>query len=243
MKKSILFFSFCLVVAFSLNAQSIPAPPTGPTTTVTFDEPVFEFGQITQGEKVQHIYRFTNTGTQPLVISNAKGSCGCTVPSWPKSPVAPGETAAIVAEFNSKGKMGKQTKTITITANTDPPQTMLKIKGEIYQADENVDTRFALGKDGKPAGAPVVPKKDVPQLNLFPNPTNGVLNIDVSDSIGKSANIEIFNSSGQLVNKLEVDNIDGAIQMSVGEFKNGQYWLSLQVADNERVSLPFVVQK
>ncbi|MFQ5446029.1 MAG: DUF1573 domain-containing protein [Saprospiraceae bacterium] len=111
-----------------------PAAPVGPTTTLSFEETEFNFGKIASGEKVSHEYKFTNTGKEPLVISNAKGSCGCTVPKWPKEPIAPGTSSSILVEFNSKGKSGSQTKQVTITANTDPPQSIIYIKGEVTPA-------------------------------------------------------------------------------------------------------------
>ena len=109
--------------------------PTGPTTTLEFPEATFDFGEIKEGEKVRHGYAFTNTGSEPLVISNAKGSCGCTVPDWPREPIAPGATAEIMVEFNSKGKGSsdgrKQTKRVTVTANTEPANTFLTITGVV----------------------------------------------------------------------------------------------------------------
>lgn len=105
--------------------------PVGPTTTLNFDANEFDYGTIDQGEKVTHIYKFTNTGKEPLIISNAKGSCGCTVPQWPKDPIMPGADGEIKVQFDSKGKRGKQSKRVTITANTDPAQTFLTIKGEV----------------------------------------------------------------------------------------------------------------
>ncbi|TAK40617.1 MAG: DUF1573 domain-containing protein [Saprospiraceae bacterium] len=108
-----------------------PTAPTGPTTTAKFVETEFNFGKVKAGEKVSHEYKFTNTGKEPLVISNAKGSCGCTVPQWPKEPIAPGASSSILVEFDSKGKSGAQTKQVTITANTDPPQSIIYIKGEV----------------------------------------------------------------------------------------------------------------
>ncbi len=111
-----------------------PAAPVGPTTTLSFDELEYDYGIIDEGEKARHTYKFTNTGSEPLIISNAKGSCGCTVPSWPKEPIPPGATGQIDVEFNSKGKKGKQSKRVTITANTDPVQTFLTIKGEVKGA-------------------------------------------------------------------------------------------------------------
>ena len=109
--------------------------PTGPTTTIEFPESTFDFGEIKEGEKVRHGYAFTNTGSEPLVISNAKGSCGCTVPDWPRDPIAPGASSVIKVQFDSRGK-GKvggnpQSKRVTITANTDPANSYLTIKGTV----------------------------------------------------------------------------------------------------------------
>lgn len=108
-----------------------PAPPAGPTTKITFNETEFNFGQVKAGEKVRHEYKFKNTGSEPLIISNAKGSCGCTVPEWPKEPIGVGEEGSILVQFDSKNKNGNQTKQVTITANTDPPQSIIYIKGEV----------------------------------------------------------------------------------------------------------------
>ena len=105
--------------------------PVGPTTTIEFEESTFDFGTIDAGEKVSHTYKFKNTGSEPLVIKDAKGSCGCTVPKWPKEPIAPGATGDILVEYNSKGKKGKETKRVTLTANTTPAQTFLTITGEV----------------------------------------------------------------------------------------------------------------
>lgn len=103
----------------------------GPSTTIEFEESEWDFGKITDGDKVQHNFQFTNTGSEPLTIKNAKGSCGCTVPEWPREPIAPGESGEIKVEFNSKKKPGKQTKRVTITANTEPPQSYLTIKADV----------------------------------------------------------------------------------------------------------------
>ncbi len=110
----------------------VKAPQSNiPVTTMEVSNPEYDFGVITQGEKVSFEYLVKNTGKEPLIISKAKGSCGCTVPKWPKEPIAPGETAEIKVTFSSKGKKGKQRKRVTLTANTDPVQTYLTLMGEI----------------------------------------------------------------------------------------------------------------
>lgn len=113
----------------NLGAKGVEAEL--PKTTVEFENSTLDLGFLKQGEKGSGTFEFTNTGTEPLIISSAKGSCGCTVPKWPKEPIAPGETATIDIEFNSKGKKGKQTKTVTIQANTDPNPMRLTVKADI----------------------------------------------------------------------------------------------------------------
>lgn len=108
-----------------------PAAPAGPTTVMSFEETTFDFGTVQDGEKVSHTYKFKNTGSEPLILSDAKGSCGCTVPQWPREPIAPGAEGEIVVEFNSKNKKGKRNQKVTITANTDPPQTFIYLTGEV----------------------------------------------------------------------------------------------------------------
>jgi len=124
---------------------------TGPKTTIEFDEMTHDFGNIKEGDKVSHVFKFKNTGNEPLIINSAKGSCGCTVPEWPKEPIAPGGDGQIKVEFNSKGKKNKQTKTVTINANTDPNPTRLTIKAEVEPSPESA-AADAAKKDAKPAG-------------------------------------------------------------------------------------------
>ncbi len=98
---------------------------------MTFTEEVYNFGTIQSGEKVEHVFKFTNTGTAPLVIEGAKSTCGCTVPRFPKEAVLPGQSAEISVVFNSKGKSGRQRKPINITANTIPALTTVYIDGKV----------------------------------------------------------------------------------------------------------------
>jgi hypothetical protein len=114
------------------NVQETTATvPTGPTTTVQFNETEFDFGTVDQGEAVEHVYKFKNTGKEPLIINSAKGSCGCTVPTWPKEPIPPGGEGSMTVQFDTKGKSGPQNKKVTITANTNPQQSFIYIKGNV----------------------------------------------------------------------------------------------------------------
>lgn len=102
-------------------------------TVMEFEKTTHDFGTIKDGDAVTYTFIFTNKGTQPLTIQSAKASCGCTVPKWPKEPIAPGEKGEIQATFNSKGKKGTQHKSITITANTNPADTRLYIKANVTE--------------------------------------------------------------------------------------------------------------
>jgi hypothetical protein len=84
---------------------------------------------------VKHTYKFTNTGDEPLIISRAKGSCGCTVPKYTTDPIAPGDSGEMVVEFNTRGKRGRKSQKVTITANTTPPQTFIYIEGDVNPAE------------------------------------------------------------------------------------------------------------
>ncbi len=114
--------------------------PTGPLTTLKFDQDTYDWGKVMDGEKVTHVFKFKNTGSEPLIISNAKGSCGCTVPEWPKDAIAPGKSGEIKVVFDSKGKGavgGKEdSKRVTVTANTDPVDTYLTIKGKVDKKED-----------------------------------------------------------------------------------------------------------
>ena len=101
-----------------------------------FEEEIFDFGTIAQGEKVNFVYKFTNTGDADLIISSAKGSCGWTVPDWPKQPIAPGEVSEIKVVFNSDGKSGNQHKDVSINANTQPALNKIAFKGIVEVPSE-----------------------------------------------------------------------------------------------------------
>lgn len=100
-------------------------------TTVTIIDSIFDFGKVTEGEIVEFSYRFKNTGSLPLVISNATASCGCTVPEKPEAPIQPGETGFIKVKFNSTGRVGVAHKTVTVTSNAAPAFPELLLKGEV----------------------------------------------------------------------------------------------------------------
>lgn len=112
------------------ESKSAQLPPTG----ISFNEREWDFGVINEGDVVEHTFKFTNTGSEPLILESCKGSCGCTVPECPKAPIAPGGSGEIKVVFNSQGKKNAQSKKVTVTANTQPLQTTLTIKAQVTPA-------------------------------------------------------------------------------------------------------------
>lgn len=113
------------------NTTAVTANNVEALTSIVFEEEAFDFGSITQGEKVEHTFKFTNTGENDLVIVSAKGSCGCTIPKWPKEPIAPGASGDMHVIFNSDGKSGKQHKKVSVIANTEPATTVVALRGDV----------------------------------------------------------------------------------------------------------------
>lgn len=96
---------------------------------ITFKEKgIHDFGTITEGDTIEHLFKFTNTGAYPLIINNITVSCGCTTPEWPRDPIEPGEESSVKVRFNSRNKEGEQNKTVTVFANTDPAMTDLQFR-------------------------------------------------------------------------------------------------------------------
>ncbi len=106
------------------------------TTEITFENTEHDFGTITQGDKVTYDFKFKNTGKSELLIKDAKGSCGCTVPEYPKDPISPGQEDIIKVSFNSAGKIGDQIKSVTLFCNIPEGVKVLHIKSNIVSKEK-----------------------------------------------------------------------------------------------------------
>lgn len=131
MKKII--YTTAIVISFlSISCKDGGKIPRDSNSAIMkFESIVHDFGTITEGDKVETTFVFKNTGRTDLLISDAKGSCGCTVPEYPKTPVKSGETGMIKVSFNSAHKNGNQTKTVTLFTNTENKTEILTIKAAI----------------------------------------------------------------------------------------------------------------
>ncbi|QKZ11116.1 DUF1573 domain-containing protein [Spirosoma sp. KUDC1026] len=123
------------------QGESAQASASEKMPQLTFAEKgIYDFGELTEGDTVEHSFEFTNTGEFPLIINNITASCGCTTPEWPREPVAPGAKGSIRVRFNSRGKQGEQNKTVTVFANTDPSMTDLQFKAMVNLKTDSTKT-------------------------------------------------------------------------------------------------------
>lgn len=142
MKKVVLGLSALCMIAFTsckedatakINSENVAAAAerdatAGDFPTISFEEQEHDFGTIKDGTPVETIFKYTNTGNAPLVVSNIKSTCGCTVPQdWSRDPLAPGESAEFTVKFNGKGN-GAVNKSVTLTTNTEQGSEVVKIK-------------------------------------------------------------------------------------------------------------------
>ncbi|MCF6351636.1 MAG: DUF1573 domain-containing protein [Cyclobacteriaceae bacterium] len=102
--------------------------PEGPIPSFEWIATEHDFGTIKENDVVTHVYTFKNTGEVPLIIESVRPSCGCTAPDWTKTPIPVGGEGEVEVKFDSKGKPNAQNKTVTVTANTWPKQTVLRFK-------------------------------------------------------------------------------------------------------------------
>ena len=139
MKKVLSFFVAILVFSAASYAQK---------AAIKFDKSENDFGKIEQGKPVTNIFKFTNTGKEPLILGSVTASCGCTTPVWTKEPIMPGEKGTVSATFNA-GVMGQFTKTVTVPSNAENGTMYLTLKGEVITNKAEAQPAVAGSKKGK----------------------------------------------------------------------------------------------
>jgi hypothetical protein len=140
-----LFLTMCLAAAtFGAYAQEVTPTPAKQEKKANPNGPKFyfpkgethDFGTVKEGPSAEYTFEFKNAGKEPLIISNAQASCGCTTPEWPKEPILPGKTGKILVRYNTQGRPGPIDKTVWITSNavSDKDRYELRIKGNVQPA-------------------------------------------------------------------------------------------------------------
>jgi hypothetical protein len=152
MKKSIYSLLILFITGFTAYAQDeqkveVNNDPNAPE--IVFEKEVHDFGTIEYGGNGTYDFKFSNTGKSPLIISNARGSCGCTVPKWPKEPVAKGQSGSINVQYDTK-RPGPFTKTVTISSNAKSANKVITIKGVVESA-EQTDDQMPVKKENSAA--------------------------------------------------------------------------------------------
>lgn len=153
-KTLISFFLCCFILSGCLrkksqnNEHQIPADivynpntadgdaDTSRLPRITFEKEMHDFGRLIEGEVVSYSFKFKNTGSSDLLITTVSASCGCTVPKYPRLPVKPGAQDYIVVSFNTKGRKGFQHKKLAVISNTQPNNTIIEIKAQVYTPEE-----------------------------------------------------------------------------------------------------------
>lgn len=115
-------FLVCVIALASTSFAQEKKAARQNGAVITWEKKTHDFGNIVQGDKVEHTYYFTNTGNEPLIITNVQVSCGCTTPKWPRDPIPPGGQGELTVGFNSAGKMGMQNKPVTLVSNAVNPE-------------------------------------------------------------------------------------------------------------------------
>jgi hypothetical protein len=148
MKNAILSLGVLLLTTFAVDTVKAQETPMG-GAAIEFEKEVHDYGTMEQHGDGTCEFVFTNTGTAPLIISNAKGSCGCTVPSWPKDPIKPGASSSIKVKYDTK-RIGPINKSVTITSNaTEEPTKVIRIKGTITAAGSGTPVKESSGPVAK----------------------------------------------------------------------------------------------
>ena len=140
MKKFIYSLFIIAAAGYTANAQTADKAANATSAEISFEKETHDFGTIPYEGDGVYEFKFTNTGKQPLIITNARGSCGCTVPTYSKEPIPPGATGAIKVSYDTK-RVGGFTKTVTVESNAQTPTKILTIKGNVEsKEDSNMNT-------------------------------------------------------------------------------------------------------
>jgi hypothetical protein len=227
-----------------LGTQEPDVDYDSPKTTLQFAEYDHDFGQILQNSENPYVFKFKNSGSEPLVISGATGSCGCTVPFYAKDPIMPGEESEIHVVYKPGKQEGNQTKTVTIMANTSPKETILRIKAEVLMTDEAAAPSLFLMDEEQEKAREAIDVVSPGCFVIFPNPTSNELRLDLKEHIGRSADVRIHDQAGKEMLNTRINHISSETsKLDVSMFFEGIYIIAIQVDGQSPMSQCFVVNR
>ncbi|MFP4471516.1 MAG: DUF1573 domain-containing protein [Bacteroidota bacterium] len=139
MKKAVLILATLVFAVMGLSAQTAknanPAQENPNAPEITFEKTVHDYGTVPYQGDGKCEFKFTNTGKEPLILTNVRSSCGCTVPKWPREPILPGQSEVIHVEYKTN-RIGRINKTVTVQSNAKNPNIMLRIKGQVVKEEQ-----------------------------------------------------------------------------------------------------------
>lgn len=150
MKKIALMFTMLVFAAFAMaQTQDQAAPQENPNAPeIEFENNVHDYGTVPYNGDGNCEFTFTNVGKEPLILTNVRSSCGCTVPKWPREPILPGQTGIINVEYKTN-RIGKINKTVTVQSNAKSPTVVLRITGQVLQPEQTTPPENAKPMGGK----------------------------------------------------------------------------------------------
>lgn len=232
----------CLLSA-SLAAQNDPSAEL-PAASFQFEAMEHDFGQVLQGSENPYVFRFKNTSDVPLLIENARGSCGCTVPYYAKEPIPPGGESEIHVVYKPGKQQGKQTKSVTLSANTWPSETILRITAEVLVVDSVMEPALLLADEEQEKDREAIESVSPGCFVLFPNPTSHELRMDLKEHIGRAADVRILDTTGKEMLRSRINSISSETsRLDVAAFPSGIYVVTIQVEGEKPMSQCFVVDR
>lgn len=136
----LILLAFSSLISFAQESDDKVELSTEATPKIEFETKTHDFGRVEEGVQATYTFTFKNTGDAPLVLNTVKASCSCTTPKWTRKPIAPGETGTITAVYDSKGRIGNFTKTITVTHNGESGTTYLTLRGIVVKTEAQPPT-------------------------------------------------------------------------------------------------------
>ncbi|MBL7953116.1 MAG: DUF1573 domain-containing protein [Flavobacteriales bacterium] len=216
----------------------------GPTTTLQFDVTKHDFGQVFQGSENPYVFKFKNVGDAPLIISQASGSCGCTVPFYAKDPIMPGEESEIHVVYKPGKQQGNQSKSVTITANTTPVQTVLRITAEVLVVDSVIAPSLFVLEEERLQERAAIAAVDPGCFVIFPNPASNELRLDLKEHIGGTAEVRIHDETGRTMLETRIAPISSeASRLDIASFPPGIYVATIQLEGGQPMAQCFVVSE
>lgn len=230
------------LAALLLSAQDEPAG--GPAAAMRFEELEHDFGQVYQGSANPYVFRFKNTSDVPLIIENARGSCGCTVPFYAKDPIPPGGESEIHVEYKPGKQHGRQSKSVTLTANTYPSEIVLRITAEVLVVDSVAAPALFVLEEEQEKERTAIEAVNPGCFVLFPNPASEELRLDLKEHIGRAAQVRIHDETGREMLSTRIAAISSeASRLNIASFPPGIYIATIQVEESAPMAQCFVVQR